>query len=128
MDDKFWHAAHVTMPTAWLMAALPDPTYAVVLAAGVVVGVMILSLRNLVGRADDFLAGEVRIWRAVVSAVVKYLILLAFRAAAMVAQIAADIASRIAARRPEPPPQGPRNLPTPALSPRLVPVPAAASA
>jgi len=124
MEERFWHAVNVAMPSAWLMVALPDPTYAVVLAAGVVVGVMLLAFRNLVGRADDFLrCGAMQEWRAVVSAVVKYLILLAFRVAAMIAAITSEIAARLAARRPEPPPQGPRHLPTPALSPRLIPVP-----
>jgi len=124
MDDKFWHAVEIAMPSAWLMVALPDPTYAVVLAAGTIAGILILAFKHFVARADDFLrGGAMQEWRAVVSAVVKYLILLAFRAAAMVAAITSEIAARLAARRPEPPPQGPRHLPTPALSPRLIPVP-----
>jgi hypothetical protein len=124
MDDKFWNAMHVTMPSAWMTALLPDPTYAVVLAAGAVLGVILLSLRNLVGRVDDFLeAGAVRTWRAAVSVVVKYLILLEVRAAAMVATRAQSLAALLAARRPSPPPAAPRNLPSVVLSPRFSPTP-----
>jgi len=124
MDERFWHAVNVAMPSAWLTALLPDPTFLVVLAAGTALGVMLLAFQNLVGRVDDFLeAGAVRTWRAVVSAVVKTLILLAFRAAAMIAAVMTDIAARLAARRPVPRPPAPRHLPALTLTPRLIPVP-----
>jgi len=123
MNERFWHAVNVAMPSAWLTALLPDPTYHLVALAGVVVGVMLLSFWNLVGRADDFLrCGAIRAWRAVVLAVAKFLISLEVRVAAMVARIAADIAAHLAARRPEPPP-APRNLPSVTLVSRLVPIP-----
>jgi hypothetical protein len=62
-------------------------------------------------------------WRAVVSAAVKYMILLAVRAAAMIAATIAARYAQLAARRLPPPPAAPRHLPSLALSPRLIPVP-----
>ena len=124
MDEKFWHAPNVVIPAAWLTALLPDLTYMVVLLAGMVAGVMLLAFKHYAGRGDDFLrAGAIQAWRAVVSAVVKYLILLAFRVAAMLAAIITTRAARLAARRPAPPPAAPRHLPSFVLTPRLIPVP-----
>jgi hypothetical protein len=122
MDDRFWHTVEIAMPSAWMTALLPDPSYAVVLAAGAVLGVILLSLRNLVGRVDDFLeAGAVRTWRAVVSALAKCLILQAIRVAAMIAAIITTRAAQLAARRLPPPPAAPRNLPSAVLTPRFSP-------
>jgi hypothetical protein len=126
MDDKFWFAGHVVMPAAWLMAALPDPTYHLVALAGVILGVVLLTLGHYAGRADDFLrAGMLSAWRVVVSSLARYLISRAVRAAAMIAAIITTRAARLADRRLPPPPAAPRHLPDPVLTPRFSPTPLA---
>jgi hypothetical protein len=57
MDEKFWHAANVVMQAAWMTEFLPDPTFLVVLVAGMAWGVMLLAFKNLAASADDFLGG-----------------------------------------------------------------------
>jgi hypothetical protein len=124
MDEKFWHAANVAMPAAWLTAFLPDPTYHLVALSGVILGVGLLALGHDAGRVDDFLQpAMLSAWRSVVLSVAKHLISLEVRAAAMIAAITESLAAQLAARRPEPPAAAPRHLPTPALTPRFLQIP-----